>query len=300
MNRLPWLLPSALLGLFAGSAAAQVNAGGNGTPAPAPAPTRTEKRAQDMREQIDTGKQVQSHVRVSVRLKNGNKLVGVVKDGRFVERVDGLRFVEAQAQESGAGIRLWYSAGTRSYVFLPFAQFVEYEVLQRLSTKDLATIEQQMQMEEKRAAERAAAAAKAATGDATAAPTPDAGGDGQPAPAGESGAGDAAKSKAAKTDKADKPDDAAAKQQEQEKLWFRLVSEYPPTGGWNQAKCDEIKRRKAVVGAAPSAAEQFFADNFGEWQKACAHFGVSAEAKADDGGDAGTTGKSRRSNRKTK
>lgn len=136
-----------------------------------PAPTveprpkdRVAERADNMREQIDKGRQVKSHVRVAVRLKNGNKLVGVVKDGRFVERVDGLRFVDAQAKEQGAGIRLWYSGGTRNYVFVPFAHFQSYEVLQRLSQEQLTAMEQEMQMTEQRAAERAAARAHSATG----------------------------------------------------------------------------------------------------------------------------------------
>lgn len=291
MKRHPWLVPFATLVPLAGHVIAQGKTG-TPAPAPAPAPSRTEQRAQDMREQIDSGKQVQSHVRVLVRLKNGNKLVGVVKDGRFVERVDGLRFVEAQAQEAGAGIRLWYSSGTRSYVFLPFAQFAEYEVLQRLSTKELGEIERQMQMEEKRAAERAAAAAEKAKGDAVAPPPPEspAPGDGKPAPAGESAGGTPAKVTAA----GDAEAAAKAKVQEQEKLWFRLVTEYPPSAGWGQAKCDEIKRRFAVVGAKPSASEQFFADNFGEWEKACVHFGVGGAATDDGGQPSGGKGKKSR------
>lgn len=158
-----------------------------------PAPTveprpkdRVSERADSMREQIGKGRQVRSHVRVAVRLKNGNKLIGVVKDGRFVERVDGLRFVDAQAQERGAGIRLWYSGGTRNYVFVPFANFQSYEVLQRLSQEQLTAMEQEMQMAEQRAAEREAARARAATGkpaeEPAPAPTDEKAGDGTPAP----------------------------------------------------------------------------------------------------------------------
>ena len=286
MKRHPWLVPFAILVPLAGAVIAQDKPG-------TPVPSRTEQRAQDMRDQIDTGKQVQSHVRVLVRLKNGNKLTGVVKDGRFVERVDGLRFVEAQAMEAGAGIRLWYSGGTRSYIFLPFAQFAEYEVLQRLSTKELGEIERQMQMEEKRAAERAAAAAEKAKGEAAAPPAaeaPSAGeGDGKPAPAGESQGGKAAPGKTPAVVDAEAA--AKAKAQEQEKLWFRLVTEYPPSAGWGKAKCDEIKRRVVVVGAKPSPSEQFFADNYAEWEKACAHFAVTGEAGGEAEPPAGGKGK---------
>lgn len=119
---------------------------------------RVLERAQSMRKGISTGKQLKSHVKVRVRLQNGNRLTGVVKDGRLVERVDGLRFVDAQALDTGAGIRLWYSSNTRSYIFIPFVSLKSYEVVQRLSAQQLFAIEKEMQMSEKRAKERAAKA----------------------------------------------------------------------------------------------------------------------------------------------
>jgi hypothetical protein len=249
-------------------------------PAPVPSPpkenTRVEQRAQSMREQITGGRQVQSHVRVSVRLKNGNKLQGVVKDGRLVERVDGLRFVEAQAQERGAGIRLWYSSGARNYVFVPFADFLEYEVLQRLSSAQIAEIEGEMQMEERRAAERAAAAAARAGsnpgGSALSGDTPPAPGQ-EPAPA---------KGKPAPEATGDKPP-TETEAQAQHRKWFALVNTYAPDDGWNKARRDEIARRMVVVGAKPNELEQAFVDQFAEWEKACSHFGVGAAKPAGDG-----------------
>lgn len=133
---------------------------------PAKKTARADERARSMRNQITEGRMVKSHVRVRVRLSNGNRLTGVVKDGRLVERVDGLRFVEAQARDRGAGIRLWYTGGTRSYIFVPFDSLKNYEVVQRLSQKQLMEIEKEMQMAEKRAAERKAAAARRANGKA--------------------------------------------------------------------------------------------------------------------------------------
>jgi len=142
---------------------------------------RADERARSMREQITEGRVVKSHVRVRVRLRNGNRLTGVVKDGRLVERVDGLRFVEAQARERGAGIRLWYSGGTRSYIFVPFDSLKGYEVVQRLSQKQLQQIEKEMQMAEKRAAERKRREALRANGKAGAdAGQTKAGAEGQP------------------------------------------------------------------------------------------------------------------------
>ncbi len=270
---------------------------------------RAEERARSMREQIDTGKQVKSHVRVSVRLKNGNKLVGVVKDGRFVERVDGLRFVDAQANDRGAGIRLWYTSGIRNYVFVPFADFVDYQVLQRLTTKQLEELESEMQLKEGRRAEREAADARAAeaakaradgeaTGDAV---TPPAEGETKE-PATEEAAKTTPVSKT-KKDKAveAKPEGEGGKgETAQQRQWFALLQAYPPTGGWNKAKRDEIAKRFVVVGAKPSETEQKFVDQFAEWEKACSFFGVTEakDAGAAPAGETQTESTGRKSRRK--
>lgn len=262
-----------------------------------PAPTeqrdqgRLEERAKSMREQIDTGKQVKSHVRVSVRLKNGNKLTGVVKDGRFVERVDGLRFVDAQAQDRGAGIRLWYTSGIRNYVFVPFGDFAEYQVLQRLSKEQLEELEHELQQQEGRRAEReaeaarAAAAAKARDGKGTegepVADTPPAPGQegvaSKPdaeAKKGKTEQGKEAQSTEAQSAEAPKP----AVMSEEQKQWFSLLQTYPPAAGWGKARRDEISRRLAVVGAKPSEMEQKFVTQFAAWEEACTFFAVDAEA----------------------
>ena len=118
-------------------------------------PSRIAERAESMRKSITAGRQVKAHVKVQIRLQNGNRLSGVVKDGRLVERVDGLRFVDANARDAGAGIRVWYSGGTRSYIFVPFASLKNYQVVQRLSQKQLMELERAMQMTEKLAKERA-------------------------------------------------------------------------------------------------------------------------------------------------
>ncbi|MCB9877565.1 MAG: hypothetical protein H6835_08200 [Planctomycetes bacterium] len=248
----------AVASLFAASLSAQV------PPAPTGGESRPkdkiERRAEEMREHLGTGRQVQSHVKVSVRLKNGNKLVGVVKDGRLVERVDGLRFVDAQARERGAGIRLWYSGGTRNYVFVPFESLQGYEVLQRLTNDQLKEMETQLAMAEKRAAERAAAAQKAAQGDATA-EVPVAGAEGDTAA----------------------PKDGEAKPAEkqlsaEEQRWADLLKKYPPMLGWNKTRRDEIANRFVVLGTNPSDFEKAFVTQYEDWCKACRNSGVDPDS----------------------
>ncbi len=288
---------------LAASLAAQTPAPrpGTGTP-PGPAgrdrdAARVDERAQSMREQIGEGKAVQSHVRVTVRLKNGNRLVGVVKDGRLVERVDGLRFVDANATDRGAGVRLWYTGGKRNYVFVPFLDFGDYEVLQRLSNKQIEAIEQDLQMAERAAAEREAAAARAAQAAEVAPPAP--GGEG--ATAGDAGSAAekvaAGKGANARAGADGGPVDPAKVQQLQQRTWFALVQEFPPAGGWNRQRRDEIARRKAVVGVLPSAAELRFVEMFEQWQKACAHFDLSTEPKPAPGADADGAGRRSRRGR---
>lgn len=282
------------------------------TPAPAPQgepkrdDARVEQRAQQMREGLDTGRSLQSHVRVAVRLKNGNKLVGVVKDGRLVERVDGLRFVDAQAKDRGAGIRLWYTSGARNYVFVPFADFAEYEVLQKLSAKQIDEIEREMQMDERRSAERAAEKANAAKG---AVDAPQGAIDAPPAPSTETAPVDGAQQQqqppvaapvagavTAKDASKDAKAPAATKEQEQQRQWFALLQAYPPASGWNKKKRDEIAQRFVVLGVKPSEFELKFVDQFADWEKACAHFGIDPAGKAAEGDKAqdgkGTKGKS--------
>lgn len=268
---------------------------------------RIGERSQEMRDQIDSGRQVKSHVRVSVRLKNGNKLGGVVKDGRLVERVDGLRFVDAQAQEAGAGIRLWYSTGGRNYVFVPFADLSEYQVLERMSQKQLEDIEHEMQKtEERRAAQLRDDAARVLDANRQPpvvpvegeVPSGEAAVDVPPAPGQEPApAVPAVPKKAGRKTAAQVTAEAAAKEKaaaevaakDQQKEYFALLQEFPPAAGWNQAKRDEIARRKVVIGAVPSAQELRFVEKFAVWQKACEFFQVKAEAKADAEGTPGTT-----------
>lgn len=284
---------------------------------PAPKRDRVLERSQEMRDNIETGRSVKSHVRVAVRLKNGNRLRGVVKDGRLVERVDGLRFVDAQAQEVGAGIRLWYSGGGRDYVFVPFRDLSDYTVMERLSQQQLEAFEQEMQMaEERRTAQQRAEAQRILDANQTQPPaegeTPQIG-EVPAAPGQEPAPGQAppvappaAAKKGTRKSKAELAAEAAEQQKaatanaakEQQQEYFALLQEYPPTAGWNQAKRDEIARRKVVVGAVPSAQEQRFVDKFATWQKACEFFAVKAPAENVDGtqesAGSGSTKKGRR------
>jgi hypothetical protein len=236
--------------------------------APTNGANEVDRQVSEMRRQMVEGREYRSHVRVAVRLKNGNRITGVVKDGFVVERIDGMRFVAAEASEAGAGMRLYYWNGRRNYVFLPFKDILEYRISERLTTDQVAEIERELrarealELQKEREAAAAAAAAAAAMPDASgSSPTPLGEGGQEATPAGSAGAAPGAQ-----------PGGLAAELQG----LFALTQEFPPSAGWNQKKRDEISRRMAVVGAKPSAQEKKFVDRFADWQRACALFGVKS------------------------
>jgi hypothetical protein len=301
--------------LVCGGACAQVPAAPLGTTKPAAKPAdRVSKRAEKMRDSITKGRQVKAHVKVLVRLKNGNRLRGVVKDGRLVERVDGLLFVDAQARDRGAGIRLWYSGGTRSYIFVPFTSLKSYEVVQRLSQKQLMALESEMQMAEKRAKERVAQAARRAKSESARADLSPGTSSGSATPLGQLDLPQApglrglptgslprlgsptatakpadplapskGDSKGKKVGDAGNPGENTnpaldLKQAQQELVWAQLLRSYPPKAGWNEVKKNEIARRKVVIGVVPSEFEMEFVQKFDSWMQACERNGVDPNA----------------------
>ncbi|MEY4672992.1 MAG: hypothetical protein RL148_776 [Planctomycetota bacterium] len=226
-----------------------------------------ERVAEQMRRQLEEGKTIRSHVRVQVRLSNGNRVRGVVKDGRLIERVDGLRFVRAAENEAGSGIRIWYTDGRASFVFVPFSQIANYDVQERLSSEQLAKIEaealqlEQSDLEQKARAKAEAEAAQqsevpAGTGTVT-----------EPLPAKEVGGAPP------------KPAAGSGRLTEEQRELFRLLVRYPPADGWSAEKAAEIRRRRAVVGSNPTELEWAFVENFADWQRAVDMFGAPAGEK---------------------
>jgi len=270
-----------------------------------PAPTNDPRPSRDpvldgqiqrMREQMVSGRQVRSHVRVTIRLKNGNRIRGVVKDGRLVERDDGLRFVQAEAQEAGAGIRLWYFDRSSSYVFLPFEAIQNYSVQERLTTEQVLAIETQLREDEQRRAELD----KLKQGKGTD------GQDGQP-PAGTPPNGDAAQPPpAADAGSATPPattppgTPAEGKLSTDQQKAFALLQEFPPQGGWSAQRRDEIARKMPVLHIPPTDVEKRFLEVFADWQKACDAFGIKPTPPADGQGDSGSSTDSRRRSSKKK
>lgn len=261
-----------------------------GQGAPIASPGIAEKTDR-MRTQVQAGRPVRSHVRVVVRLKNGNRLRGIVKDGRVVERIDGLRFVQADADEEGAGVRLWYWDNTNNYVFLPFKDILDYRIQEQLSTEQLLAIEKDVTDAEKKKAD---VSTEKKAGDVPPPPSDPVAADGtlEPKP----------------IDPAKKPDDGKdpkdqtkddtkdpTKDADKLKQQVGLLQEFPPASGWSAAKRDEIKRRLAVIGVKPSPQEERFVSVFDQWMAACQTVGIAPPTPAPGTQDSGATdGKKKR------
>ena len=206
-----------------------------------------EREIMRMRQLLRDGKLVLSHVRLRVRLKNGNKIQGVVKNGRLIEKVDGLHFVSTDSMSRGAGIRLWYYDNTNSYIFLPFATIASYRVGERLSSHQILAIERKIDVDRKATedARKAYLARKEAE---------------RRRRAGEEETGDS-------EDEAQRRLEELARAAEENRL-LALLDEFPPEDGWGENKVQEIEVLRVTVGVFPDEKDKRFLEIFSDWLKA--------------------------------
>ena len=215
------------------------------------------QRIRGMQEAMRIGEIRIYNVYVRLRLKNKNKLKGIVRNGRFVEVHNGLDFVAADRGHRGSGLRLWYTAGTDGFLFVPYSEIESYEVGRTLTDEQIKTIEQDLVSKRVLVSEkyrRIVTEKKAARSRAPA---------GQPA--------------------ARPPQAVPALTAEQ----AALLKEFPAAEGWGASKLEELKRRRVVVGVYPNDKEQRFESVYAEWAKALAAdkaFAAAKSAEQDTGG----------------
>ncbi|MHC4814681.1 MAG: hypothetical protein ACYTGW_15660 [Planctomycetota bacterium] len=202
------------------------------------------EQVEQMRKAMREGRIVRYNVQVKVRLKNGNRIKGIVRNGRFIEKSDGLDFVVTEKRSANAGMRLWYYNGTNSYVFLPYAQIAHYKLGTRLSDKEIRDLERKLVAADRRRREiERQLAEKNRRGKL--------GGSGQPAKK--------------------EPDDVekygrALIPKERELL--KWLEDYPPDKGWGQKKLRDLQVRRITLGVYPNKEEKRFEDNFDKWSEA--------------------------------
>jgi hypothetical protein len=212
---------------------------------------RIREQIDQMRDAIRDGtKLVRTNVRIAVRLHNGNRLRGVIKNGRFIERVDGLDFVPAEKATPGAGVRVWYSDNTNSYVFLQHETIKTYKIGARLSDVEISQIEERIAADRERAEKaRALQVAK------------------QEAERKRQEEEKDAKEQATEKQKAAEQADLQAKE---DARLLKLLTEFPPEAGWGPDRVREIQQHAIAVGVPPDEKSKRFMDVFGDWQRAVA------------------------------
>jgi len=200
------------------------------------------KKVEAMRKAMRDGKIRKLNVYVRVKLKNGNRLKGVVKNGRFVELHDGIDFVSAvNIDDKRAGMRIWYSVGTTSYVFLRYEQIEHYSIGTKLSDAQVKALEMKLAQElsdtqenyrRMQEARRQRIAAKIKLEE---------------------------KGEVGKIDDPDAPPDLKVAQ-------LKLLQEFPPIEGWGAEKIARLKLRRITLGVYPNEKERRFEKIFESWK----------------------------------
>ena len=188
------------------------------------------------------------NVQVEVLLKNGERISGIVKQGRFVERENGLDFVPADKKVPGAGIRIWYYNNTSSYIFIMYKYIKSYKIIKRLSDLEVKEIGRKIRNEEKRRAELSRKRARERI--------------------------EAIKRREKREELEKKLEKLAKKLEKQEKEAraraerARLLKEFPPEEGWGPERIKEINLRKIALHVYPNEKERRFIEVFEQWMKA--------------------------------
>ncbi len=206
------------------------------------------KRIQTYRAQMRAGTVLRTHVKVRVRLRNGELMVGVVKDGLFVERPAGLEFVRAEMTAKGAGLRLWYYNDTSGYIFLPYTMIKTYKVLRRLSDVQIKEIRDKILERERAARSRGEKRRKELANKQQEL---------------RKGVGSAAKAERLAKKLADEEKKTAGNA----KL-MKLLKEFPPSEGWGADKIKAINLRRLTIRVYPNPKERRFIEKFDEWKLA--------------------------------
>ncbi len=194
------------------------------------------------------GRSLSANVQILLQLKNGEKIKGIVRNGRFVERDAGLDFVPADKKIPGAGLRIWYYNNTSSYIFIRYKYIRNYRIIRRLSDLQVKEIGDKIRERERREAALARKKARERI--------------------------EAIKRKLEGGKVEDKLEKLAEKIKENEKEAkarlerAKLLEEFPPDEGWGPKRIQEINLRKIALHVYPNEKEKRFIQVFEDWQKA--------------------------------
>jgi len=199
------------------------------------------RKVDAMRKAMRDGLIQEFNVYVKVRLKNGNRLRGVVKNGKFVELSDGIDFVSAvRVSDKRAGMRIWYTVGANSYIFLRYRDIARYTIGSKLSDDQVKSIEHKLAQKLSDTREnyrRMREAQKEKPGEQKL----------------EGGTG-----KTGASSEIPKLSQAHAK----------LLKDFPSSEGWGKELLDRLKIRRINIGVYPNKKEARFETVYANWAKA--------------------------------
>ena len=195
---------------------------------------------------------------VDVFLKNNEKVRGVVKDGRYVEKASGIGYVVAKRVEPDAGIRLWFVEGAESTVFIPYPQVRSYRVVRTLTELEVKEYEQKSREEALRKAKEAREAARkrAELRDAQASD----------------------KELLEKLQKLAGEEEASQEADKEARAFLKQLAEFSPEDGWTPQRLIEIRRRIAID-LFPTKQERKFIQEFEAWKPAYSWWNGAGKAK---------------------
>jgi hypothetical protein len=204
---------------------------------------RIEAEVAQKRDAMREGRVIRTNAAVKVRLKNGSRLGGVIKNERLVELPDSLDFVQADIDTPGAGLRIWYYDNTNSYIFLRYSDVQSYRIEGRLTDVEVKAIEARIEEAKRKAEQQRLDAIARAQGKR----------EGDP--------------KLPDPDAEQKAKEAADKLAAEEQL-LQLLTEFPPEQGWGEGRARQIEAKKITLGVYPDPKSKRFLDIFSDWQKA--------------------------------
>jgi len=224
------------------------------------------RKIQLQRARIRAGEIIRTHVQVRVKLRNGERMLGVVKNGRFVEKPSGLEFTKSDVRTKGAGLRLWYYNNTNGYIFIPYKHIQTYRVMKRLTDIEITEIKDRIVERERLARAEGLKRSKLLQ-------------DKHEMRKRDTEAGK-------KLEKLAKDMEAQRKKDAEIARLIKIYGEFPEKDGWGEQKLQEINLRRIAIGAFPDEKSRRFVEVFEDWQqgKTYAEKQSKSESKSESGG----------------
>lgn len=224
------------------------------------------------------------HDRVQISLRNGQKLVGIVKNQKYAERAEGFNFSTTVKSDPEAGVRIWFSRPGQNYLFVAYKEIESLKTVARVSDLEVRELEEKL-FEEARAARDAEADARLAELKSR-----------------ESARDDERDSAARKAEEAKKKEVEKQKKAALDKAQH-MLDRFPPDQGWGEEKYKEIIAKKANH-QYPDAEESAFVKGFDDWKQAKALLDAAEKGEElplpADGDEEKSSGDGKKKSKKSK